>query len=827
MLNHNLNLKNNLKWSEYGVTNLTWLLLIGVALLAGANLLFYLVVPVDGAAIWVRQGPVRVINTAWEDQTGLQVGDIILQVQGHNVTWWLDQKWRTWPEIINRWRRPNPTVEITLQRDQQVQSLAVPLFRQPGGKIYSQFLTHMLVGFTYLAVSGLILKVRSWDPTARLAAFIMVLLALIEQNNIFVLLGAEWGFSTLWLFIPMRLLTRWFTYSAALHFCLIYPTTRAWLRRIPQLPLVIYLLNPIVTLTIMLTATGDLQARHGAAYPWSKNIYLVYLALACILLIQAYLTHKDPLTKTQLSWVAWGATIAILPNIFFSDLPILVVGHSLLPPEVSGLFLVVLPISVAVAILRYRLWDIDLVIRASLIYGALTITLGAFYLILIAAFIGFVGASGANPIVYFLAALVVVFLFEPARRYFQRFIDRFFYRHKLDYNRILADLSRQLSTSLVLDDLFKLLNETIPARLNLQRAQIYLTTLPDPDTEEYRHLQQGNLISLYQLDGEPFPHPASLDGLQQQGLWACVPLLSGNKLLGLYGLGRKKSGKFYNAREITLIETLARQAGVALQNAQLHAELADQARLERDLEIARQIQLSLLPGCDPKISDLDIVGFSLPAQSVGGDFYHYFEFSSELTGIAVGDVSGKGVPAALLMAVSISTLRAQAHRRFRNTAQLLTEMNDLLQVQMRISDVNVAMLYATIEKETNGALKFNVSNGGLISPILLRPGQPCEYLDACGLPMGIIEDPRYYECCFNLWAGDLIILCSDGIVEAMNENREMFGFERLEQVINETPFYLSAADFITHLRQVVDAFVGNAPQHDDMTVVAIRVGYGG
>ena len=829
MLNQNAVATDNLSRSERVTIFLLWFLLAGVSFLFLANLLVYLYLPTDGLSVGVRRGPIRVLNTAITAPAEIQVDDVILAVDGQTVDWWLAQKWRTWPQLLAHRAETRPTVEITFQGQPQPKTLAVPLAKWPGGAIRGQFLTNLLVGLAYLFVGALILAVRRQERVARLAALIMLLLALIEQNDIFTLLGAEWGLSMLWLFIPFRLLTRWFTYSAVLHFALIFPEPKPWLSRFRGWPWLIHGLNPLVSLAIMLTASGNLQEQHSLAYPWTKNIYIVFLLLASLLLIQSYRTAKTLLAKTQLRWIAWGASLAILPNILLADLPILLLGRSILPAEIATLLLLLVPVSVAVAVLHYRLWEVDRVIRLSLIYGALSLILGLVYVVVVSGLIALAGATGISHSrtneaeVYFLSALIVALLLNPARQYIQGVIDHLFFRDKLNYSRTLSVLSRQLAGKLILADLLHFLNDTVPRRLNLEGAQVMLQALPASDTAEYERLRRGELIWLYQLTGEAIDRPPPLDQLQQAGLIICAPILSGRKLLGLYGLGRKKSGGFYDTNDTDLIETLTRQAGVAIQNAQLHAELAAQARMERDLEIARQIQLSLLPASDPNVPGLEIVGASRPAQSVGGDFYHYSEPTGNGIHIAVGDVTGKGVPAALLMAVSTSALRVQAAHAFENTAQLLSKMNLLLQSQTRIHEVNVAMLYATIEKNGSGLFELKVSNAGLVSPILLRVGQSAEILDAYGLPMGIIDAPDYNEYQITLQSGDLIVLLSDGFVEAMNERQEMFGFERLEAALNGLPVTLSAAAFIDHLQQTVATFAADTPQHDDMTVVAVRV----
>jgi sigma-B regulation protein RsbU (phosphoserine phosphatase) len=304
-------------------------------------------------------------------------------------------------------------------------------------------------------------------------------------------------------------------------------------------------------------------------------------------------------------------------------------------------------------------------------------------------------------------------------------------------------------------------------------------------------------------------------------MWCCVPLLFGDKLLGLYGVGPKKSGEYYHNEETELLETLARQAGLALQNAKLAEKMSAQVQTERDLEIARRIQLSLLPAQDPAIPGLDIVGFSIPAEEVGGDFYHYLQFDDHRVGIAVGDVSGKGVSAALFMAVSVSTLQAKSPYH-ENTPQLLAEMNNLLHLQMR-GNMNTALLYTMIQQQPDGQLTLSASNAGLVSPLLCRDDETgCQTIEIGGLPLGVVEDVAYRACHIHLLPGDLILLCSDGVVEAMNPRGEMFGFDRLEQFLTQCNS-LPATDVVELLRQEITHFVGQATQHDDITMVVVRV----
>ena len=187
----------------------------------------------------------------------------------------------------------------------------------------------------------------------------------------------------------------------------------------------------------------------------------------------------------------------------------------------------------------------------------------------------------------------------------------------------------------------------------------------------------------------------------------------------------------------------------------------------------------------------------------------------------MGDVSGKGVSAALFMAVSVSTLQAKSPYH-EHTPQLLAEMNSLLHLQMR-GNMNTALLYTIIQQQSDGHLTLSASNAGLVSPLLCRNGEAnCQTIEIGGLPLGVVDNVTYHACNMPLLPGDLILLCSDGVVEAMNPHGEIFGFNRLEQFLLQCD-NLPAADVVELLRQEITHFVGKATQHDDITMVVVRI----
>jgi serine phosphatase RsbU (regulator of sigma subunit) len=253
-----------------------------------------------------------------------------------------------------------------------------------------------------------------------------------------------------------------------------------------------------------------------------------------------------------------------------------------------------------------------------------------------------------------------------------------------------------------------------------------------------------------------------------------------------------------------------------LQLSRAEIELQNE-RLRDGLALARDIQLGLLPkGLSGDARHLAIHGRSIPAYEVGGDFYTYIALDDSRMAVAIGDISGKGVGAALMMALASSTVEAQG-REIGQPQQLLATLNQLLAPRLRANRMNAALLYLVIDLEQQ---TLCAANAGMITPILLRDGG-VQMIETYGLPLGAMAEARYSEMVVDLQPGDTIVLVSDGIVEAHDPSGELFGFDRLEQALALESPLAHPDQLIEDLIGQVLAFAGDAQQHDDMTVVVI------
>lgn len=241
-------------------------------------------------------------------------------------------------------------------------------------------------------------------------------------------------------------------------------------------------------------------------------------------------------------------------------------------------------------------------------------------------------------------------------------------------------------------------------------------------------------------------------------------------------------------------------------------------RLRQDLQIAREIQLGLLPERTPWSSQqIAVHSRSMPAYEVGGDLYTYVSLGPTRAAIAIGDISGKGVSAALLMALASSAIEAQA-RETEQPGQFLAALNGRLEPQLRTSGMFAALLYVVIDLERR---TLCAANAGMIAPLLVRNGQT-HLIDVGGLPLGMVPEARYPEVTIALEPDDVVLLLSDGIVEARSSDGALWGFDRLAQVVAQSTTRMNPEDVIDEVFGQAVRFMGGAAQHDDMTIVAVE-----
>lgn len=313
-----------------------------------------------------------------------------------------------------------------------------------------------------------------------------------------------------------------------------------------------------------------------------------------------------------------------------------------------------------------------------------------------------------------------------------------------------------------------------------------------------------------------------LDGLREAGVKLVVPLVSQGELIGMINLGPRLSEQDYSTDDRKLLSDLATQAAPAVRVAQLarqqQAEARERERMEQELRVARLIQQTLLPHALPDLPQYDIAAYYRPAREVGGDFYDFFYFEDGQLGIIIGDVTDKGVPAALVMATTRTLLRAAAERLI-TPSPVLERVNELLHPDIP-QRMFVTCLYALLDPES-GRLRY--ANAGHDLPYR-RHSSGVDELRATGMPLGLMPGMTYEEKEVILAPGDTVLFHSDGLVEAHDAQGDMFGFPRLQAMMGAQPED-DTRSVIDYLLQALEDFTGEAwEQEDDVTLVTLRRG---
>ena len=295
-----------------------------------------------------------------------------------------------------------------------------------------------------------------------------------------------------------------------------------------------------------------------------------------------------------------------------------------------------------------------------------------------------------------------------------------------------------------------------------------------------------------------------------------VPLIYKGKVIGVLDMEHTRRGYFTEDHKRTLT-TLAAQIAIAIENARLYEQIAKQEqRLERDLALARELQFRLLPHARPTLPNLEVSAKFVPARAIGGDLYDFVNYSLSRMGIVIGDVSGKGAPAAIYAALVSGILRSHAPIE-PGPAEMLSAVN-LSLGERRIDGQFVSIIYAVWDDEGR---TLQVANSGLPRPIYCHDGK-IEIIEATGLPLGLFDEAEYDEFSFKAKPGDLFVFFSDGILDARNRDGKLFGRQRVEEIVLGCAPQ-SADCAVNKIFAAVNEHAAGEPAFDDQTVVAIKV----
>ena len=522
----------------------------------------------------------------------------------------------------------------------------------------------------------------------------------------------------------------------------------------------------------------------------------------------------------------------------------------------GAVLFMIAPLTLAYVVLVQRAMDVRVILRAGTRYllakaflfilQVVLIAIAMWRLVLPALHKQEPQASDLAGVLVFFALVLALRL--GVRKRAQAWLDRKFFREAYNAEVVLNELSDEVrhftETEPLLETVARRVADTLhvsQVAMLLRRGEFFqlqqsigvsasgVLTLP-VQASAVRYLASTNEPArLYREDPDAWylmAGTAERNVLDIVNAELLLPLPGRNRLMGVMALGPKRSEAAYTHADMHLLQTVATQTGLAIEVAELArslaAEAAQRERVNREIEIAREVQERLFPQAMPQLEGASVAGHCRPALGVGGDYYDVFELSDGRTGLAVGDVSGKGIAAALLMASLRASLRGVTLDNPRDFAKLMDKVNRLV-YEASASNRYATFFFAAYDPKTR---RLECVNAGHNPPFVLRCGANGKTevlrLEADGPVVGLLEFAPYTEQTLTLIPGDLLLLYTDGISEAMTRDDEEWGEERLIAAADNCKDR-TASEILSQLFVEADAFTFGAPQHDDMTLLVLKL----
>ncbi|MCP4706846.1 MAG: SpoIIE family protein phosphatase, partial [candidate division Zixibacteria bacterium] len=568
-------------------------------------------------------------------------------------------------------------------------------------------------------------------------------------------------------------------------------------------------------------------------------INLIYVVLAVYFIVRGRAQIVNEKLRAQSTIIIIGMSTAIS----------LYTGTFIIPAlfsiEISGLYrdgilIVALLIgggSIIWSILSRRFLDIKVMIRQSLVYTVSSAILVGLYILLISKTDTFISSyfGGETTIINIAFIVIALILFQPINIQLDNLIRKLFIRTKTDHRNIINQLSRGLISVFDPIQLREMIEKTLKSTLMVEKVFFILF---DDRLNEYKIIPSDDYPSRFiinrddlflggvnQLDVPTLFDKMSLyrddsklaSELEKRRTQLILPLKDADHMLGFLGLTGKSSGFKYNSEDISTLGIISNQLITALTNARLYADSLEKQRLAEEVTIARQIQVDLLPECPPMGDNFSICTFSEPSRIIGGDFYDFIEIEQNRFGMVIADVAGKGLPAALLVAQIQAALRSEA-RNCREISKILYNLNNHV-ARSTSSEKYATLFYSEFDTQT---CSFNYSNAGHNYPIVVRADGSYESLSQGGAIIGAFSEMEFEYSSVKLEKDDLILFYTDGLSEAMDEDDNEYGEQRIiDNVIKRK--HLSASEILNELLADIRQFDSSRPPRDDTTAIVLKV----
>lgn len=801
-------------------------------------------------------------------RAGIRQGDRIVAVNGRE----LDRKDVVWDEELGKMRGGVPMTFAMVRTSadgttERFDATVVPIAIERDLTFYTGFVGNFIFVYalpTLCILLGFwVLFVRPADPLAWILLFVLLGLSSLAVEM-------YWDSTTLVGAYQKTFFAAWAL--AMLLFGIYFP--ERWVLD-EKLPWAKWLFIVPLAFQMVLTLVGIFRANTGInLYPYLgplPNAYgkiAFFVNMLAIGLFFAALGYKsgttqNPDAKRRLRMMLYGTSLAITPT-FLLVLYRLISGaqgtfFEIVPFWIgltALLLMLLFPLTMAYVIVVHRAMDVSVVIRQGLQYALAQGGVRVIQMLLLFGIgmlvwwsINRYGANISTQVAFIVGGVALVPLVDMIAKPLRLWIDKRFFREAYNAEMILSELSDDVRTMVETRPLLETVAGRISESLHVPQVSLLLKNgsnyMPayslgfdtEPavslsgDSKSIRKLSTNQHIVLYddmtEVTSTPTMSLNDRDQLRELNSQILLPVAVKNQLSGIISLSPKRSEEPYTASDLRLLRSVASQTGLALENSRLTEafarEAAQKERLNAEVEIAREVQERLFPQELPKVKGLDYFGACRPALGVGGDYYDFLELPDGKFGIAIGDVSGKGIGASLMMASLQASLRGQAIHSGDNLAGLMTHVNTLV-YEASTTNRYATFFYAQYDPDSR---KLSYVNAGHNPPFLLRAGTggiDVIKLETGGAVVGMLPSSivKYEQGEIGLKAGDLLVGFTDGISEAMNPDEEEWSEDALLEELKGL-LTIPSEEILRHVVAAADNFAAGAKQHDDMTMIVIRV----
>ena len=773
------------------------------------------------------------------DEAGLKDGDLLIAINNKGFI----QSYGA-QDILNTYS--NELVEYTVIRNGEIIKTNIWVY-----KFFNVlYLIFWALGFGFLLVAVLVGYSKPKEFTSQLFFFLgcSASVGLITLSGSYI--SINYFFLVNYIFFSLLF------HPLFVHFFLTYPVKYEFRYR-KQIILFSYLiLFAIPIAQIVLNFVTKVE------YPILPDYYgliilSIYIICGFLAFTISYRRIKEKALKKSLGIIMMGFLIGFSGFLYYftfqivTQKPLFLINPLFIIPTILVL---AIPISFGISIFKYRILDTEFIIKRGLVFGIVTALIVGFYLLIVFLINSFLsGYFQENRQVVTIAFIVLVtFTFDFVNKKAKEFVDKHFYRERYNYRKSLLQFSEELSYISNINEILEKIGSSIKDTMGMKKVNIWIKNdeyynllkkesfveihKANPKYHEYKKEKFDSLFDKAML--KIFEHrkaPIQLSELnlsemnlstyeksiiKESEVTLAIPIYLKAKLIGALVFGQKPSGKAYSEEDIDLLKTLASQSAIAFENSRLQKEEIDKQKIEEELNIAKKIQDDLLPKEDFKIEGLEISGLSIPAKSIGGDFYDLIKISDDKILVVVADVSGKGIPAALYMS-KVQAVIQFASTIFRSPRDILIEVNKEIHEQLDKNSF-ITMVIALFDLSK---MKVTISRAGH-NPVIYSQNGQLKTLQSKGMGLGLedenIFDENLEETELNINSDNIFLLYSDGLTEAMNHVKEEFGTERVLSILKDNKDQ-SVRAVQEKIINSVNNFRQNSEQNDDITFVVVKV----